>query len=91
MFAAINIYKDQHFKTILIKIANNKIKVKCLIFFLTAEAVLGIAFTPRPPPPSKTDEKCCQKAELDFAKCNFQNSDTKYLAYGLHTKQLFLP
>ena len=57
--------------------------------FLTAAAVLGIAFTP--PPPLKTDEKCCQKAELGFTKCNFQNSDKEYSAYGVRTKQLFLP
>jgi len=54
-------------------------------FFLTAAAVLGIAFTP-PPPPLKMDEKCCQKAELGFAECNFQNSDKKYSAYGVPTK-----
>ncbi len=61
--------------------------------FLTAAAVLGITFTPPPPHPSKTDEKSCQKAELGFAQCNFQNSDKKYSAYmyGVCTKQLFLP
>jgi len=32
------------------------------------------------------DEKCHQKAELGFAECNFQNSDKKYLAYGVGTK-----
>jgi len=37
------------------------------------------------------DEKCRQKAELGFAECNFQNLDKKYLAYGVHTKRLFLP
>jgi len=37
------------------------------------------------------DEKCHQKAELDFAKCNLQNLDKKYLAYGVRTKWLFLP
>jgi len=60
---------------------------------LTAAAVLGIAFTqtPPPPPPLKTDEKCRQKAELGFAECNFQNLDKKYSAYGMRTKQLFLP
>jgi hypothetical protein len=60
--------------------------------FLTVAAVLEIAFTPPPPPPPplKTDEKCHQKAELGFAECNFQNLDKKYLAYGVHTKQLFL-
>jgi len=42
-------------------------------------------------PPLKMDEKCCQKAENNFAECNFQNSDKKYSAYGVHTKQLFLP
>jgi len=31
------------------------------------------------------DEKCRQKAELGFAKCNFQNSGKKYLAYGVRT------
>jgi len=35
--------------------------------FLTAAAVLGIAFTHTPNPPLKTDEKCHQKAELGFA------------------------
>jgi len=43
------------------------------------------------PPPSKMDEKCHQKAELGFAKCNFQNLDKKYSAYGVCTKRLFLP
>jgi len=39
---------------------------------------------------------CCQKAEMNFtqsmgfAKCNFQNSDKKFSAYGVRTKQLFL-
>ncbi len=37
------------------------------------------------------DEKCCQKAELGFAECNFQNLDKKYSAYGVGTKRLFLP
>jgi len=32
-----------------------------------------------------------KKAELGFAECNFQNLDKKYLAYGVHAKQLFLP
>ncbi len=41
-------------------------------------------------PPPKTYKKCRQKTELGFAKCNFQNSDKKYLAYGVRTKQLFL-
>ncbi len=36
-----------------------------------------------PHPHLKTDEKCHQKAELGFAECNFQNSDKKYLAYGV--------
>jgi hypothetical protein len=60
--------------------------------FLTAAAVLGIAFTHThtPHPPLKMDEKCRQKAALGFAECNFQNSDKKYSAYGVHTKQLFL-
>jgi len=59
---------------------------------LAAAAVLGIAFTHTPTaPPLKMDEKCCQKAEYGFAKCNFQNSDKKYSAYGVLTKQLFLP
>jgi len=53
-------------------------------------AVLGIAFT-HTHTPLKMDEKCRQKAELGFAQCNFQNSDKKYSAYGVHTKQLFLP
>jgi len=44
-----------------------------------------------PPPPLKTDGKCRQKAELGFAECDFQNSDKKYLAYGVRTKRLFLP
>jgi hypothetical protein len=57
---------------------------------LTAAAVLGIAFT-HTPPPLKMNEKCHQKAELGFAKCNFQNSDKKFSAYGVRTKQLFLP
>jgi len=39
-----------------------------------------------PHPPLKMDEKCHQKAELDFAKCNLQNLDKKYLAYGVRTK-----
>ncbi len=34
---------------------------------------------------------CRKKAEYGFAKCNFQNSDKKYSAYGVCTKQLFLP
>ena len=61
--------------------------------FLTAAAVLGIAFTHTHthPPPLKMDEKCRQKAELGFAECNFQNLDKKYSAYGVHTKWLFLP
>jgi len=58
---------------------------------LTAAAVLGLAFTHTPPPPLRMDEKCCLKAEYGFAECNFQNSDKKYSAYGMHTKQLFLP
>jgi len=58
---------------------------------LTAAAVLRIAFTHTPNPPLKTDEKCHQKAELGFAECNFQNLDRKYSAYGVPTKQLFLP
>jgi len=58
--------------------------------FLRAAAVLGIAFTHTHPTPSKTDEKCRQKAELGFAECNFQNSDKKYSAYGVRTKRLFL-
>ena len=53
--------------------------------FLTSAAVLGITFTHTPHPPLKTDEKCCQKAELGFAECNFQNLDKKYLAYGVRT------
>jgi hypothetical protein len=32
-----------------------------------------------------------KKAEYGLAKCNFQNSDKKYSAYGVCTKQLFLP
>ncbi len=44
-------------------------------------------YTP-PPAPSKMDKKCHQKAELGFAKCNLQNSDKKYSAYGVRTKQL---
>jgi len=56
--------------------------------FLTEAAVQGIALTP--PPPLKTDEKCHQKAKYGFAKCNFQNLNKKYLAYGVRTKQLFL-
>jgi len=60
--------------------------------FLTVAAVQGIiAFTHTPHTPLKTDEKCCQTAELGFAKCNFQNLDKKYSAYGVHTKRLFLP
>jgi len=61
--------------------------------FLTAAAVLGITFTPPPPHLSKTDENFCQKAELGYAQCNFQNSDKKYSAYmyGVCTKRLFLP
>jgi len=39
-------------------------------------AVLGIAFTPHPP--LNTDEKCCQKAELGLAECNFQNSEKSF-------------
>ena len=31
-----------------------------------------------------------KKAEYSFAKCYFQNSDKKYSAYGVHTRQLFL-
>ncbi len=60
--------------------------------FLTAAAVLGIAFTHTHThhPPLKMDEKYCQKAENGFAECNFQNSDIKYMAYGVRTKQLFL-
>jgi len=53
---------------------------------LTAAAVLGIAFTPQPHPPLKTDEKCRLKAELGLAKCNFHNSEKKYWAYGVRTK-----
>jgi hypothetical protein len=37
------------------------------------------------------DKKCRQKAEVGFAKCNFQNLEKKVSAYGVHTKQLFLP
>ena len=38
-----------------------------------------------------------QKAEMNFtqsmgfAECKFQNSNKKYLAYGVRTKRLFLP
>jgi hypothetical protein len=32
-----------------------------------------------------------KKAELGFAKCNFQNSDKKYSDYSVCTKRLFLP
>jgi len=56
---------------------------------LTAAAVLGILLHPTPTP-LKTDEKCHQKGELGFAECNFQNSDKKFSAYGVRTKQLFL-
>jgi len=59
------------------------------IVFLTAAAVLGIAFTPLPTPSLKKDEKCYQKAELGFAECNFLNSDKKYSAYGMRTKNCF--
>ncbi len=65
------------------------LKDGCL--FLTAAAVLGITFThTHTPPPLKTDEKCCQKAELGLSEFNFQNSDKKFSAYGVRTKQLFL-
>ncbi len=39
---------------------------------------------------------CRQKAEMNFTQsmgfdeCNFQNSDKKYWAYGVRTKQLLL-
>jgi hypothetical protein len=46
---------------------------------------------PLPHRPLKIDEKYRQKAELGFVKCNFQNSDKKYSACGVCTKQLFLP
>jgi hypothetical protein len=58
--------------------------------FLTVAALLEIAFTHTHHPPQKMDEKFCQTAELGFAKCNFQNLDKKYTAYGVRTKQLFL-
>jgi len=56
------------------------------MIFSTAAAVLGIAFTHTHHHPLKTDEKCCQKAELGFAERNFQNPDKKYSAYGVRTK-----
>jgi hypothetical protein len=33
-------------------------------------------------------KKVIKKAKYGFAKCNFQNSDKKYLAYGVRTKAI---
>ncbi len=33
-------------------------------------------------------KKIVKKAEYHFAECNFQNSDKKYLANGVHTKPI---
>ena len=60
-----------------------------MLLFDSGSCTRNCFYTPHPP--LKTDEKCHQKAELGFAKCNFQNLDKKYLAYGVCTKRLFLP
>jgi len=60
-----------------------------IVLFESGSCTRNRFYTPHPP--LKRDKKCRQKAELGFAKCNFQNLDKKYSAYGVRTKWLFLP
>ena len=46
--------------------------------FDSGSSTRNCLYTPSSPP-LKMDEKCCQKAESSFAKCNFHNFEQKAL------------